>query len=222
MNRIMVCVAMLTLGWVTPRMAVAECCNHCGCQCQCCKVCRLVPDVKKVPKVRYECECEDFCVPGPSCIVGYQCPSDDDCDCGRRKHPEPIWKPSCGCVRTRHKLVKIETMKEVKTYKCVVVNLCPHCCALNAKGQLPASNLCEKAPVQPAVSQVAQTPASQYSQYDEGAEAEARVEAKAPVVARETEASDMQLVSHDSPNPPPSPSLISRIKRSVLGVKSSE
>ena len=82
MNRIMVCLAMLTLGWVTPRMAAAECCDHCGCQCQCCKTCRLVPDVKKVPKVTYECECEDICIPGPSCLLGYKCETDDDCECG--------------------------------------------------------------------------------------------------------------------------------------------
>ena len=42
---------------------------------------------------------------------------------------EPIWQPTCGRVITRHKLVKIETMKEVKSFKCVVVNVCPHCCA---------------------------------------------------------------------------------------------
>ena len=65
MKRIMVCLAMLTLAWMAPRMAAAECCEHCGCQCQCCKVCRLVPDVKKVPKVTYACECEDICIPGP-------------------------------------------------------------------------------------------------------------------------------------------------------------
>ncbi len=155
MKSIMVCVAMLTLGWIAPRMAVAECCNHCGCQCQCCKVCKLVPEVKKVPKVTYCCECEDFCVPGPSCIVGYQCQADDDCDCGRHKHPEPIWKPSCGCVRTRKKLVKIETMKEVKGYKCVVVNLCPHCQALNSKGQLPTANIAADKTAQPSTDQYA-------------------------------------------------------------------
>jgi hypothetical protein len=203
MKRLMVCLAMLTVGWIAPRLAVAECCNHCGCQCQCSKVCKLVPEVKKVPKVTYGCECEDFCVPGRSCIVGYQCPENDDCDCGRQKRPEPIWQPSCGCVRTRHKLVKIETMKEVKGYKCVVVNLCPHCQALNSKGQLPTANIAADKTSQPSTDQFAAD--------------ELREEPAAD--SEQTEASDLQLVSHSSPA---NLSLVDRFKRSILGVKAPE
>jgi hypothetical protein len=222
MHRIMVCVAMLTLGWIAPSMALAECCNHCGCQCHCCKVCRLVPEVKQVPKVRYECECEDFCVPGPSCIVGYECPKDDDCDYRFFKRAEPIWKPSCGCVRTRRKLVKIETMKEVKAYKCVVVNLCPHCCALNAKGLLETSSLAHERPGQAAAEPVVQTeskPASKYSQYEAGDDSDEAIEAKIQVAADETDQAEATLVSHQSTSPPPPPSLIERVKRSILGLK---
>jgi hypothetical protein len=77
-----------------------------------------VPEVKKVSKPVYECECEDFCVPGKSeCCIG--------CDeCGRRKL---IYTPTCGCVRTRVKLVKKSETKEVKTFKCVVVDMCARC-----------------------------------------------------------------------------------------------
>ena len=101
-------------------VALADCCQHCGCNANCCKVCRCVPDVKKVPKTTYSCECEDFCVPGPSehCVV---------CDeCGNKQH---IYTPTCATMHTRKKLVKHETVKEVKTYKWVVESLCPACCA---------------------------------------------------------------------------------------------
>lgn len=97
----------------------AGCCSHCGCNDDsCCKVCCLVPEVKKVTKPVYDCECEDFCVPGKSeCCVG--------CDeCGHRKL---FYTPTCGCVRTRVKLVKKSETKEVKTFKCVVVDMCAKC-----------------------------------------------------------------------------------------------
>ncbi len=196
MKRFMVCLAMLALGFVAPRMAAAECCDHCGCQCQCCKVCRLVPDVKKVPKVTYACECEDICIPGKSCIIGYKCETDDDCECGHHKHPEPIWQPSCGRVITRHKLVKIETVKEVKTFKCVVVNLCPHCHAQTEDQDKAAANIAANQPVEASAVKVA--------------------EARPTSAADEAEDADVQLASHESD----SPSLVDRLKRSfqpILG-----
>ena len=69
-------------------------------------------------KPEYDCECEDFCVPGKSecCVV---------CDeCGNKKK---VYTPTCGCVRTRVKLVKKEKKEQVTVYKCVVENLCPGC-----------------------------------------------------------------------------------------------
>ncbi len=97
-----------------------DCCAHCGCHSNCCKVCRLVPDVKKVPKVTYTCECEDFCVPGRS----EHCVTYDEC--GNKQH---CYAPTCGKVRTRTKLVKHETMVEKPGYKCVVESLCGACAA---------------------------------------------------------------------------------------------
>lgn len=98
--------------------ALAQCCNHCGCQSNCRKVCRVICETKKVPKVTYDCECEDFCVPGPSCRSTV-------CDeCGHKKH---VYTPGCGEVRTRTKLVKKETMEEKVTYKWVVETLCGGC-----------------------------------------------------------------------------------------------
>jgi hypothetical protein len=86
-------------------------CSHCGCHEQVRKVCRLVCEIEEVKKVTYCCEAEDFCIPGPS----------HNCGC------QEI--PSCGEVRTRHKLVKKEEVKKAPKYKCVVEYLCPHCCA---------------------------------------------------------------------------------------------
>jgi hypothetical protein len=98
--------------------ALAQCCDHCGCESNCRKVCRVVCEVKKVPKVEYDCECEDFCVPGPSCRSTV-------CDeCGHKKH---VYTPGCGKVRTRTKLIKKETMEEKVIYKWVVEKLCCGC-----------------------------------------------------------------------------------------------
>ncbi len=110
--------------------AAADCCNDCGCQCDCSKVCRCVPTTKKVTKICYDCECEDFCIPGPSKICGYKCVCPDDCgECKlfHHAHKEPIWQPTCAKVKTRHKLVKKEEVKEVPSWKWEVVDLCPHC-----------------------------------------------------------------------------------------------
>ena len=117
MKWLVFCCLPLVLCFVRPA-AAGDCCCHCGCQSNCSKVCRLVCEVTKVSKPVYDCECEDFCVPGKSdcCVV---------CDeCGNRKK---VYTPTCGQVRTRTKLVKHVETKEVKTYKCVVVDLCPAC-----------------------------------------------------------------------------------------------
>ena len=121
----------ILLVLVSAPTALAQCCAHCGCASNCQKVCRVVCEVKKVPKVTYDCECEDFCVPGPSCR------STVCDDCGHKKH---VYTPGCGKVRTRTKLVKNETFEEKVTYKWVVETLCCNCaqrCA--AAEQAPAA-----------------------------------------------------------------------------------
>ena len=40
-------------------------CPHCGCS-QVKKVCRIVPDVKKITETKYVVECEEVCLPGKS------------------------------------------------------------------------------------------------------------------------------------------------------------
>jgi hypothetical protein len=112
--------ALVVSGTVLARHADGcDHCARCGCEADCCKVCRLVCGTKKVPKITYECKCEDFCVPGPSehCVV-----RDDACGC--KKH---IYTPTCAKVRTRKVLVKHETMEEVASYKWVVDPVCGAC-----------------------------------------------------------------------------------------------
>ncbi len=119
---------LLTMVAVTPMFAQGNghhsCCPQCGCH-QVRKVCRLVPDVKKVTKTVYDYECEDFCVPGPSKICGIKCVPDCDAHHGVRK--EIIWQPCCGKVYTRKKLVKKTITEEKPGFKCVVVCLCNSC-----------------------------------------------------------------------------------------------
>jgi hypothetical protein len=100
------------------------CCGECGCA-KVRKVCRLVPDVKMVTTFEYDMKCEDFCLPGKSCKLGTKCVP--DCTSWHGCHKETIWKPSCGCVKTRNVLVKVPVTKEVHGYKCVVECVCCGC-----------------------------------------------------------------------------------------------
>jgi hypothetical protein len=119
-----------------PMLAVADhhrhCCPQCGCH-SVKKVCKLVPTVEKVPETKYSAKCEDFCVPGPSCLLGTKVTKDcDGC------HREKIWKPSCGCVRTRSVMIKEVVMKEKPGFKCVVETVCCKCgCCCDEKADQP-------------------------------------------------------------------------------------
>lgn len=86
-------------------------CRRCGCCQDVEKVCRVVCEMKDVKTTVYDFECEDFCV---------ACRSKK---CGCQKIPV------CNKVRTKKKLVKIECVKKVPTYTCVVEYLCPRCCS---------------------------------------------------------------------------------------------
>jgi hypothetical protein len=106
--------------------AAGDCCQRCGCQCQCRPVtCKIICD-KKVEKYNfYVCECEDFCLPGPGCKT----PACDS-GCGKTCHKhclDFLFKPQFCHVHHRKKLMKYECLKEVPVYKCVIVDLCPGC-----------------------------------------------------------------------------------------------
>lgn len=108
-----------------------DCCQSCGCQCACDKVCKVICEKKIVTKTKYCCECEDFCVPGPSCLIGRECV--DDCNAPHGVATRNIWQPGRATIRTRKKLVKKTYTEEVPTYKWVVESCCPRC-----QGKLPA------------------------------------------------------------------------------------
>jgi len=99
-----------------------DCCPHCGCH-EIKKVCRLVPEVIKVPVTEYTCKCEDICVPGKSCYVGKECVTDCDGNCCQQK----VYTPTCGKVYTKVSPQKTTKMVEKCGYKCVVEVLCCRC-----------------------------------------------------------------------------------------------
>lgn len=97
-------------------------CHHCGCCRNCKKICRLKCEKKEESKIEYVCECEDFCIPGPSKKCGVK----TECDCDGH-HRKILWQPTCARVHTRKKLVKKEVTKEVPDYKWVVEEYCCVC-----------------------------------------------------------------------------------------------
>ena len=99
-----------------------DCCPHCGCH-NLTKVCRMIPEIKKVPKVEYSSKCDDFCLPGRSHCVGTQCVT----DCNGCCKSEKVYEPNCGRVRMISKLVKTTTMVEKSSFKCVVETICEQC-----------------------------------------------------------------------------------------------
>src|SRR5262245_37633277 len=107
-------VAALVAASVVDAQAGCPCSR---CRSNCCKVCKLVPDVKKVTTFQYCVECEDFCLQGPSKCLGWK----EVCDCNNCKHCEKVMQPTCSCIRTRRKLVKTPVVEEKHGWKCVVV-----------------------------------------------------------------------------------------------------
>jgi hypothetical protein len=107
------------LGQVNAEPTVHHCVGGCG------KVCREVPDVKKITKWVYCCKEEDYCAPRilPPCLWHL---------CGGC---------ACGVPRTKHFLVKKAVVTECPTTKCVVEGGCgsgPGAIAAAPAGSVPA------------------------------------------------------------------------------------
>ena len=139
-------VLTLAISWMIADMAVAanccapptcsavQCCSDCGAQ----KACQVICETKKVTKVVWRVECEDFCTMLPGCEreccsnSGCQegcgesaccetgCDSCGDCDPCASLQDRKYVTPRCGKVRTRKKLVKDTITCEVPSFKCVV------------------------------------------------------------------------------------------------------
>jgi hypothetical protein len=123
------------------------CCAHCGCNTGCQKVCRLVCEEKKVDVVCYGCQCEHFCVPGPSCPSCQHCETVcAACDpSGGFKSPIAApkrfvwseWIPGYANIFTKKKLMKKTETVTVASYKWVVEDVCPQCDVKSAGADIP-------------------------------------------------------------------------------------
>jgi hypothetical protein len=122
--------------------ALADCCR-CGGDCGVRKVCRVVPDKRKIEKTVYGCECADMCLAGKSCRGCLNCEEKQgegkDCDSCSHKPYALLrwwdWEPGCAQVKTVKKLTKYTVTKEVCGWKWQIEDVCSHCC--------PASNCVE-------------------------------------------------------------------------------
>ena len=137
----------LCLLWAHSAMAQScgsgSCCRKAKCR-GCGKSCKVTCDTKKVKKIVWVVECEEFCAPLPNCDRGRSCDRGcksccdaeacGDCGgcgkagrCGRCcKDPcealqnRKYVSPKCGKVRSRKKLVKKEITCKIPVYKCEV------------------------------------------------------------------------------------------------------
>lgn len=124
-----------TLSWLPNTGSACElCCALCGQAEAQTRVCRLVCSEKKITVTCWSCECEDFCLPGPSWPSGRNAEvacADEDSPC-REPHPKLFiwshWKPLTGPkLMTKQKLHKKIVSKKVPSYRWVVQDLCQDC-----------------------------------------------------------------------------------------------
>lgn len=121
MNKLTLCALACVLA-LSSRAQAGDRCSGCD-SARMKKVCRVVCELRDEKKTVYSCECEDFCVPGPS----QKCGEKWVCDADGHRRRETIWKPGCADVRTKAKLVKREVTRKVPVYKWEVVEVCSKC-----------------------------------------------------------------------------------------------
>jgi hypothetical protein len=141
--------ALLLLGDGLSRSNFAMSCDMCKSSAPCNKVCRLVREEKKIEVTCWGCECEEFCVPGPSkpgCThcekVCEFCEKDSETVTRPKKFVWTNWIPGCADMHTRKKMMKRTIIKTVPSYKWVVEDLCESCHA-----SLPSDETRPDAPV---------------------------------------------------------------------------
>jgi hypothetical protein len=113
-----------------------DCCNRCGCESQCRRVCRLVCDTATVSKNCYGCKCEQFCVGEKQCRGDHHC--EQVCmgggQCGEQRPDCSLewfeYEPLCATLHSRKQLIKYTVEKKVPSYKWVVETLCDDCCQM--------------------------------------------------------------------------------------------
>ncbi len=193
-------VLTMAIGWMIADSAVAaDCCAPptCAAEQSCCgatqacgdcgaqKACQVICETKKVTKVVWRIECEDFCAPLPGrqreCCASDGCGTGcgeagcaeatcgeagcgDCCDdpCASLQNRKYV-QPRCGKVRTRKKLVRVEITCEVPSYKCIVT-ACDACGACGevqeviTEEALPAAPAPTEAPAPPTAINAAPMP----------------------------------------------------------------
>src|SRR4051794_18221084 len=90
MKNLMLALVAIATGALTVPTAARADCPHCGCHEQVKKICHVECIEKEVKTPKFSCKCEDFCIPGPSCLCDTRC-AEECC------HPYHIhvWQPGC-------------------------------------------------------------------------------------------------------------------------------
>ena len=113
----------LIVATQTPAGSMFHACTGCGCR-ELKRVCKVVPDIKKVTETRYVVECEEVCLPGPT-----QCEERlvTDPACIDLPRFETVRIPTCDRIVVKKKLKKISTTVDKAGWKCVVETVCSQC-----------------------------------------------------------------------------------------------
>jgi hypothetical protein len=145
-NSLAFLLAVAAIVSATTALAGDGCCAHCGCTAPCQKICRLVCEEKKVEVVCWGCECEDFCVPGPSKPGCTHCETVcENCDCDSEvcsKSKRFVWSEWFPCrakVFTKKKLMKKTVTVTVPTHRWVTEDVCGQCAAKGDGRLLPTA-----------------------------------------------------------------------------------
>lgn len=129
--------SLAALG-VLPDAIAGSPCRRCGCHVSGCQpICRLVCEERKITTTVWGMECEDLCIPGPSCPETRH----SECLDPRKDDTAPVcalprtivwtlWKPASGPdIFTKRKLMKKSVTKTVPSFRWVVEDLCQGCTA---------------------------------------------------------------------------------------------
>lgn len=126
------CFVLILVAGVSIRsVSAGDCCQRCGRDCECRRVCHCVPFDKKVQVVCWGCSEKEICIPDPS-IRGCEHREDvcDNCPHGCRRNHGIVWWDwtPCGAkTLTKRKLMKKVVTRKIPSYKWVTEDLCDAC-----------------------------------------------------------------------------------------------
>ena len=110
-------------------------CDHCGCQAECRRICRVESTEKEISTTHWGIACEEFCIPGPTLPMCKHCETvcddakDDKAPFSRPKRLQwTQWGPgNHAWTKNRAKLMKRIVTKKVPCFKWVTEDLCAEC-----------------------------------------------------------------------------------------------